>query len=218
MTMMERIHASKIFFRNPGDHVARYVFSKQFLNFKLILDAGCGEYYGTAWLKENNYNIIGMDISITAISNGLIHEKVHLVRGDLNHLPFRTVFGSVISFEVIEHLYNENKYLNEVKRCLLSNGIFIGSTPIRKKNKYYNGKPKNPFHIKEYYIDELNELLRKYFDTVNIMGQMKPFVIFEILLSQFKKYFKINIDSYFYKIHKNISLKDEKIIWLAIKK
>lgn len=215
---MERIHAAKNFFENPGDHVARYLFSKNYLTNKLVLDAGCGEAYGTLWLKENNIEIVGMDRSSVAITHS--NEKNHsfLVLGDLNYIPFREVFSAIISFEVIEHVDHEERYIQEIKKCLNQIGLFIGSTPLRKKNKYKNGKPKNPYHKKEYYPGELNVLLKKYFNNVKILGQKKPNFIVELVLVRFKKFFKIFNDYKFYSIHNTIRSNDEKIIWITFKK
>jgi len=59
----ERIHAEKIFEHNPGDHVARYVWALNYIRGKRTMDCGCGEGYGTAWLRKQGIETIGLDIS-----------------------------------------------------------------------------------------------------------------------------------------------------------
>ena len=210
---MERIRTKKEFAYNPGDHVSRYIWVFDKIKGKVTLDAGCGEGYGTSWLRTNGINVLGVDCSRTAFKSS---EKKGVIRGDILFMPFHSCkFDAIISFEVIEHLKDGNMYLSQVSNLLKPHGIFLGSTPIRKKEKYLNDRPKNPFHKREYYIDEIKDLLEKHFEKVQIFGQIFPSKIKVIFLSQMNR-LKIYRDQHkFYPIHMGISPTDEKCLWIA---
>lgn len=95
-----------------------------------VLDLGC--YDGTIMeLMEDKANkIVGADNADSAIAacrkKGLEVKKVDTVES----LPFDTgSFDGVLAGEIIEHLYDVNKFLNEVNRVLSPGGQFIVSTP-----------------------------------------------------------------------------------------
>lgn len=161
------------------EHLSLYDFAKQFVLKKKVLDLGCGTGYGTFFLSNVVENIVGIDISVDAInrarenfkSQNLIYKVM-----DTHQLEFdNKLFDAIISFEVFEHLKDQNKVLEEVKRVLKSDGIFILSTP----NKIYS-KGKNPYHIKEFFKNELEIILTTYFKKVELYGQSKSGKIREI--------------------------------------
>lgn len=210
---MERIHAKKIFTHNAGDHVARYIWALDKIIGKATLDCGCGEGYGTAWLLGQGINIIGLDCSRQAL---LSSQRKNLILGDILSMPFyANSFEAVVSFEVIEHLEDGDSYISKICNILIPDGIFIGSTPIRKPKRYQNGKPKNPFHKKEYYIEEINGLLKRHFRKVKLYGQIFPRKFEIILLSQLYKLKILRNQQNFYPIHAGVNYKDEKCLWMA---
>lgn len=141
---MERIHAKKIFEHNAGDHVARYIWAHNKLVGKTTLDCGCGEGYGTAWLRDHGIDIVGLDCSRQALLSSKMKD---LFLADILSIPVTgNSFDAIISFEVIEHLEDGNNYLSDICNILSPAGVFIGSTPIRKPRKYKNEHPKNPYH------------------------------------------------------------------------
>lgn len=71
----------------------------------------------------------------------------------------------VISFQVIEHIKNDEKYVEEIHRVLKKGGKFICTTPNKKMSL-----TRNPWHIREYTTDELDVLLKKHFSSVEKNG------------------------------------------------
>lgn len=210
---MERIRAKKEFAYNPGDHVSRYIWVFDKTKGKATLDASCGEGYGTSWLRKNGIDVLGIDRSRMAFKSS---EKREFLLGDVLFMPFRScTFDAIISFEVIEHLEDGNTYLSQISNLLKSHGIFLGSTPIRKKEKYLDGRPKNPFHKREYYIDEIKDLLEKYFEKVRIFRQIFPSKIKVFFLSQMHRLGIYRDQHKSYPILNGISPADEKCLWTA---
>jgi SAM-dependent methyltransferase len=85
-------------------------------------------------------------------------------------------FDVVISMEVIEHIAEQSVFLEEIKRVLRRNGVFILSTPER--NFYDKGRfdfPKTSSHLKEFSSSEFERLLRSFFPCVRMYGQIYTF-------------------------------------------
>lgn len=158
------------FFDLYGDHVQRYVWASQFLKNAKVLDAGCGHGYGSYYLAQDIASyVLGIDTDSKAIHYAWRHYRASNLDFKLMDVTKITVesepFDAVVSFEVIEHLINAEHYLKEICRVLKPYGLFFLSTPNRKHKELLNkhGVSTNPLHIKEYYPDEIQKLLNKYF-------------------------------------------------------
>lgn len=152
-------------------HLQAYRFSMKFSAKKVILDTGCGEGYGSYLLSEIGAKVIGIDISKEAVK----HAKEKYVRQNLRYqvmdvtsMDFPSnAFDVVVSFQVMEHLYNASKFLNEIKRVLKQNGCAIISTPNKR---LHNNQPIGKYHVKEYRDDEFIALLNTYLGKVEYYG------------------------------------------------
>jgi 2-polyprenyl-6-hydroxyphenyl methylase/3-demethylubiquinone-9 3-methyltransferase len=105
-----------------------------------VLDAGCGNGFFAKRLRENGFDVVGMDLD----ESGIIHARrlcpdtrflVASVYDDLRALTGRQ-FDAVVCLEVIEHLYDPRLFVSRVHDCLRRGGMFILSTP-------YHGYLKN---------------------------------------------------------------------------
>ncbi len=63
-------------------------------------------------------------------------------------------FDYVITFQVIEHIKNDRLMLEEIRRVLKPGGRLIISTPNKKMSI-----TRNPWHVREYTVDEFKRLL-----------------------------------------------------------
>lgn len=157
-----------------GEHWARYIFAAQFVKRKVVLDVACGSGYGTNYLAEKGAKqVYGVDISKEAVDYAkkeYNHPKVKFIVGDAQDisLPDHSV-DVVVSMETIEHVENSRKFLDEVKRVLAKDGLFILSTPSARG--YREDYTPSRWHFKEFAIDELSKLLKKYFNQVKFFYQ-----------------------------------------------
>jgi ubiquinone/menaquinone biosynthesis C-methylase UbiE len=157
-----------------SEHLARYEFIRSRLTHaRNSLDLGCGVGYGTRSICESSIDhLVGLDISVDAIRQAKAkfnHPKIHYLIAEGTSLPFADqTFDAVISFEVIEHLPEKNQpfYLSEIRRVLTNDGLAFISTP----NREFTSGRANPYHLKELYFSELEELLSRYF-VVELYGQ-----------------------------------------------
>lgn len=154
-----------------GEHLVRYLFAAQFVRGKTVLDVACGSGYGTALLARHQAeSVAGLDNSREAVEYAQQHyalPNVSFTLGNAEQLPFPDAsFDVVVSFETIEHVREYEVFLQELKRVLKPTGLLILSTP--NKDVYPAG---NPFHIKEFRIPELEQLLGNYFSNVRLEYQ-----------------------------------------------
>jgi ubiquinone/menaquinone biosynthesis C-methylase UbiE len=172
----ERLVPDKSSHSLEAEHRARYEFAKELVKGKKVLDLGCGAGYGSFMLSEVAESVVGVDISPEAIDHAKETYKssnLGFVVGDVGKLPFKDrEFNACVCFEVIEHIDNPNDLLKEVSRILDPKGVFVISTPNRAVK--ISSTP-NPFHKKEYTVNEFTSMLRKFFPasswTSTIYGQ-----------------------------------------------
>ncbi len=173
-------------------HIFAYEFAKKIISKKSsVLEVGSGNGYGTSRLSKNITDIIGIDIDKNAIeystkkygSKSCIFKKYDGVK-----IPHKdNTFDAVISFQVIEHIENDENYVSEIQRVLKDNGIFLLTTPNKSLRLKPNQKPFNRFHIREYYSSELENILRTKFSSVEIFGVCGNAEIQQIEILRIKK-------------------------------
>ncbi len=108
---------------------------------KHILDLGCGNGYLVNYLIEQGYNVYGTDASEKGIAIAQIKNPDRFFVQDLSSdmLPEQLQnipFDTIISTEVIEHLYNPQAFITFCKQQLTQGGEIIITTP-------YHGYLKN---------------------------------------------------------------------------
>src|SRR5438552_3661608 len=156
------------------EHLHRYALCLQLVAGKTVLDIASGEGYGAALLATAAKSVTGVDIDGPSVEHAKhLYYKPNLtfLVGGCDRIPLPdNTFDVVTSFETIEHHDKHDEMLDEIKRVLKPGGTLIISSPNRLT---YSDEPgyKNPFHIKELYYDEFQELLRRRFKSIRMFGQ-----------------------------------------------
>ena len=161
------------------EHFHRYALAARWCRNVRVLDAACGEGYGSALLARSAASVDGIDISGHSIDHarkrygGRDGLQFHL--GDCTALPFSDgEFDRVVSFETLEHLAEQDQLLAEFRRVLKPDGCLILSSP--DKAIYSDAQNSvNEFHVKELYRDELEMLIGRYFPAFHLLGQKLMF-------------------------------------------
>lgn len=160
------------------EHWHRYAWAAGLVNGLNVLDAACGEGYGSHLLAHSAARVDGVDIDPQAVA----HAKV---RYATDHLRFHTAsalelpfpddrFDCVVSFETLEHLAEHDQLLREFRRVLKPDGFLIISSPDKKTYSDDTGY-NNEFHVRELYRDELEQLLAQHFPSWRLFGQKLMF-------------------------------------------
>jgi SAM-dependent methyltransferase len=163
------------------EHWHRYAFARRFAVGKRVLDAACGEGYGTALLGTVAASVFGVDIDIATIDRARMAygegNRLRFVAAPCSSLPLPSAsVDVVVSFETIEHLEaaEQPEMLSEFARVLAPDGILVISSP--NKRLYSDARAYvNPFHLQELYRDDLARLLRARFPAQHWYHQRLAF-------------------------------------------
>jgi 2-polyprenyl-3-methyl-5-hydroxy-6-metoxy-1,4-benzoquinol methylase len=154
---------------------------------RCILDLGCGNGHLVSHLIKQGYNAYGTDASENGIAIAKQEYPNRFAVQDLStdQLPAelqKLSFDTIISTEVIEHLYNPDGFIDFCKNALQKNGEIIISTPyhgylknlvlaIFNKWDSHHSPGWHGGHIKFWSRDTLSRLLAdKGFSIVEFKG------------------------------------------------
>ncbi len=166
---MKRVITAERVSRDVSDN---YVFQRSLLAYYeaaqrvegKVLEIGTGSGYGVEVIAPHTTQFITLDKHRT---QGLhLPPHAEFREAKVPPLPFADgEFDTVISFQVIEHIKQDQEFVREVARVLKPGGRFIVSTPNRPMSL-----TRNPWHIREYNGEEFHALLAQAFFAVEKMG------------------------------------------------
>lgn len=161
------------------EHLARYEFGSRFVKDKVVVDCACGSGIGSeVFAKAGAKSVAAFDVSADEIEQARAKNTLPTLSfqyGSALDLAIEANSVDVyISFETIEHLEDDLRFLREVRRVLRPDGLFICSTPNRlvtNPGTSLTDKPWNRFHVREYGEDEFVARLRSSFPQIRLYGQ-----------------------------------------------
>ncbi|CKR92683.1 3-demethylubiquinone-9 3-methyltransferase [Mycobacterium tuberculosis] len=126
-----------------------------------VLEAGCGEGYGADLIACVARQVIAVDYDETAVAHVRSrYPRVEVMQANLAELPLPDAsVDVVVNFQVIEHLWDQARFVRECARVLRGSGLLMVSTPNRITFSPGRDTPINPFHTRELNADELTSLL-----------------------------------------------------------
>jgi 2-polyprenyl-3-methyl-5-hydroxy-6-metoxy-1,4-benzoquinol methylase len=133
-----------------------------------LLEIGCGEGRGVELLVQRAASYTAIDKIATVVDK--LKQKYPSVQL-LNMFvpPFTGInnntYDRIVTFQVIEHIEDDDFFVKEIHRVLKPGGLAIITTPNIKMSL-----TRNPWHMREYTKEELNNLLGKYFARVEMLG------------------------------------------------
>lgn len=150
-----------------------------------LLDVGCGEGMLTIDAAKKVRRAVGLEIAVSKIRKAAESSKfknIDFVVGDAEKLPFKNnAFDAAICAEVLEHLPNPERALEEISR--VTKEQVVVSVPTREVCMHYKiyalfkGMPKNKFsrfgegHLREYTPEKiLDDLKNAGLRPVKIAG------------------------------------------------
>ena len=133
-----------------------------------VLEIGCGEGYGLKELAPKADNYFAIDKYPTPINEEL--KKEHNISfQQIDVPPLKGIEDNsidyVVTFQVIEHINNDELFVSEIYRVLKPGGKLILTTP----NKLMS-LTRNPWHYREYTPIEMLEILQTSFKHIDIKG------------------------------------------------
>lgn len=140
-----------------------------------LLDIGCGDGVLTSKISRFFRHTTGIDLSETGIELALKIKNEKLTFQNMSiedMIDSKKKFKFITSFEVIEHQYLPDDFLNKINQILDDDGIFLLSTPyngyiknliislLGKNDWHYNPLWRHG-HIKFFSVSTLKNILEK---------------------------------------------------------
>lgn len=153
-----------------------YVFQRHLIAYQeaakiisgMVIELGSGSGYGAGVLMHGGITrYLAIDKFTTSFPEGI--DTNRLTFQQMN-LPFLkgvedNQFDYAVSFQVIEHIEEDETFLREIYRVLKPGGTLILTTPNKRMSL-----TRNPWHVREYLPNEMDTLLQKVFDTTILNG------------------------------------------------
>ena len=151
-------------------HVVAYDYVARHVRGARVLDAGCGEGYGTDRLSAVAAETTGVDLEEPVIRRAASrYPRARFDAANLVSLPYGDAsFDAVVSLQVIEHLHSPQEFLAECARVLAPGGVLIVSTPNRLT--FSPDGVRNAFHTFEFAPDELRATMAQQFGSIELAG------------------------------------------------
>ncbi len=111
-------------------------------------------------------------------------------------------FDTVVSFQVIEHIQDDEMYVKEISRVLRPGGKAVITTPNIKMSL-----TRNPWHVREYTKEEMVSLFQPHFQKVGlkgVYGDDKVSKYFEKNKASVAKYKKLDIFNLEYRLPRSV--------------
>lgn len=160
---------------------------------KRALDVGCG------WGRETTRFPQGVviDLCLPFLKTARNYMKNDFILADAHFLPFKDkTFDFAYISEVLEHLRETGKAIDEIARVIESCGRLVVQTPNKRLTRHIAVDPKYG-HLHEYNISELVELLAsRGFHVLKRTGSTIPYI------PTSSRFYQLNFNRYFLRMWK----------------
>jgi len=141
---------------------------KELKGYLIILSVGCGPAIIERGLKENGFNVTGLDISKEALKGA--PDDIRTVIGSAEDMDFEdSSFDAVIFIASLQFINNYEKAIHETARVLRPEGKLLVML-LNPESEFFNEKIKQPDSyinkIKHSALKPIKEIIQKYFDYV----------------------------------------------------
>lgn len=130
----------------------------------IILDVGCASGHQSFIISRHCKKAIGIDVGLDFIEEAQNYARAHHIQNiefkvaDVENLPFKTeAFDKIICAEVLEHVINPSRALEEMKRVLKKKGRLVISVPNMNSNGTLWGRLKRLLGIRKFIPIEVKD-------------------------------------------------------------
>lgn len=157
-----------------------------------VLDVGCGTGAVMQFLIKKKFEAYGIDPSEEALKYCAL-KGLSVKKSSAEKIDFpENSFDIVLALDVLEHLDNPELAVEEIRRVLTKNGVFIMTVPAHQWLWSYHDDSLH--HKKRYNKQDVINLLDKEFEIVKI-SWIHGFILLPAMIVRFFKRFQKNRDN-----------------------
>ncbi len=164
----------------PAIHERFYLWARDFVRDKAVLDVGCGSGEGTAILAQTARTVTGVDVDPSMIelagsNNSCGNVDFRVMDCASLDLPSAD-FDVVVCNALLEYLSDPDAFFREADRVLHLHGrIICGTKNLERSLTSRSGKPVYRNHLQEFTAETLAGSMAKHFASIEIFGEkMRP--------------------------------------------
>lgn len=125
-----------------------------------FLEVGCGTGYVLSYLESLGYKMTGLDMHLAGLRFARKRSKsVKLVCSDIRNKKFKGKFDAIGLFDVIEHISDHERLLNDCAKRLKSDGYLFITVPADMK--LWSAIDEISGHKRRYTIPQIQSILAK---------------------------------------------------------
>lgn len=117
----------------------------KFLNNSLkFIDVGCGAGQFVIGLNKSNFSCDGVDIDTNKLNKAKKRAKLFGLKRDdifINNINYikKNYYDCLLTFECIEHIINDQKFIDDCSEVLKKDGYLFLTTPFKNLNPITSG-------------------------------------------------------------------------------
>lgn len=162
-------------------HIKRYAYVSSFIENKLVCSVACGTGYGEKFMAENGKpaSIKAFDVDRAALDYAQKNNSHDLIAfshmDSFDDLVPKESVDVFLSLETVEHINEDEEFVNKIWLSLKPGGIAIISTPNKafSYKNLWSRKPLNEYHVREYTKDSFIKLIKNRFNEIELLGQKR---------------------------------------------
>ncbi len=159
-------------------HLGRYEWAARVLEQlpqrSRVLDCACGVGYGSRKLADIFGRVDAVDVFEDAIQ--MARERYNdsrivwhcLDAAKLREAFKEASFDAIVSFQTIESIADDEKFLDDLRELLKPGGVLLIDTPLRRVRV---DRPENNHHKRYYGLDDWLALLKRRF-SIRVFGEL----------------------------------------------
>ncbi len=155
-------------------HLAVYEWIAARVAGGVVLDMACGEGYGSDVLSRSAARVVGVDGNPEAHDHAKLRytgSNLAFEWGAVETFGEPASFDAVVFLQTIEHVIDPPAVLDHFRRILKPGGVAYVSTPnVLKLAPAGQAKSDNPWHLREYRVQDFDALCRGAFPRVEMLG------------------------------------------------
>jgi SAM-dependent methyltransferase len=153
-------------------HLAVYQWIAEQVVGRRVVDMACGEGYGSNVLAGRAASVVGVDANPDAHEHARLRYRRSNLRYERDLVEsFAEPCDAVVFLQTIEHVQDPGAILEHFKSMMGKGGVAYVSTPnLLTLAPPGAEKSDNPWHLKEYRVEEFRELCEAHFPRVEMLG------------------------------------------------